>query len=46
MTNSISSNDRARLIGRTIAGLRTRFVKHERYLQLAEEFDLLLYRRL
>lgn len=37
--------ERAREIGRVTADLRTRFVKHQRYLRLAEEFDLLLYRR-
>jgi Cdc6-like AAA superfamily ATPase len=37
--------ERVREIGRVVADLRTRFVKHKRYLRLAEEFDLLLYRR-
>lgn len=45
MSNSLKNDERAREIGRVVADLRTRFVKHKRYLQLADEFDLLLYRR-
>lgn len=41
----LQNMERAREIGRVTADLRTRFVKHKRYLRLAEEFDLLLYRR-
>ncbi len=32
-------------VGRAIASLRTRFVQHDRYRTLADEFDRLLYRR-
>ena len=45
MIDSSAQLERAREIGRVIADLRTRFVKHKRYLRLAEEFDFLLYRR-
>ncbi len=45
MTEPQHKLKRAREIGRVTADLRTRFVKHKRYLHLAEEFDLLLYRR-
>lgn len=45
MIESSAQLERAREIGRVVADLRTRFVKHKRYLRLAEEFDFLLYRR-
>jgi ABC-type dipeptide/oligopeptide/nickel transport system ATPase component len=45
MTDPILSPRRAAAIGKVISDLRSRFVSHDGYLDLTEQFDLLLYRR-
>lgn len=45
MTDPFLSSKRAAAIGQAISALRARFVTHDRYVDLAEQFDLLLYRR-
>lgn len=45
MTNFMLTPDHAIEIGQTISALRARFVTHDQYIELAEQFDLLLYRR-
>lgn len=45
MIESRLSAARAQEVGRIVSDLRTRFVRHEGFKQLQEQFDLLLYRR-
>lgn len=45
MSNISADRDRMMQIGRTISALRSKFVRHRKYLELKEQFDILLYRR-
>lgn len=45
MNDRTLSPERAIVIGQTISALRARFVIHDQYIDLTQQFDLLLYRR-
>lgn len=45
MNSQVLTPDRAAKIGHMISTLRARFVTHDQYIELSDQFDLLLYRR-